>query len=130
MKDRQNYIPFFHCNVSDLVNLNNSDNLELCKHLPSLEVVHQTSSFSKYNLPDVDEIPILTTSKYHSVSDFHKLQKQSNFNIFHSNINGLEGKFENLHQFLGEGKTAMDVIAITETTEDKVHSFINKVDIN
>ena len=129
MKDRQNHIPFFHCNVSDLINLNNSDNLDICKHLPSQEVVHQTSSFSKYNLPDVDDIPIMTTSKYHSVADFHKLNKQSNFNIFHSNVNGLEGKFENLHQFLGEGKTAMDVIAITETTEDKELSFINNVEI-
>ena len=97
---------------------------------PSLEIVHQTSSFSKYNLPDVDDIPVLTTSKYHSVADFHKLEKQSNFNIFHCNINGLEGKFENLHQFLGEGKTAMDVIAITETTEDKDLSFIKNVKID
>ena len=78
MNDRQNHFPFFHCNVSDLINLNNSDNLDLCKYLPSLEVVHQTSSFSKYNLPDVDDIPIMTTSKYHRVADFHKLNKQSN----------------------------------------------------
>ena len=86
MKDGQNHIPFFHCNVSDLVNLNNSDNMDLCKFLPSLEVVHQTSSFSKYNLPDVDDIPILTTSKYHSAAEFHRLTKQSNLNIFHSNV--------------------------------------------
>ena len=130
MKYGQNHFPFFHCNVTDLVNLNNSDNMDLCNYLPSLEIVHQTSSFSKYNLPDVDDIPVLTTSKYHSVSDFHKLDKQSNFNIFHCNINGLEGKFENLHQFLGEGKTAMDVIAITETTEDKDLSFVKNVKID
>ena len=102
MKDRQNHIPFFHCNMSDLINLNNSDNMDFCKYLPSLEVVHQTSSFSKYNLPDVDDIPILTTSKYHSVNEFQRLNKQSNFNIFHSNVNGLETKFEDLHNFLGE----------------------------
>ena len=63
------------------------------------------------------------------MTEFQKSNKQSNFNIFHSNVNGLEGKFENLHQFLGEGKTAMDVIAITETTEDKELSFIKNVEI-
>ena len=99
--------------------------MEFCKFLPSLEIVHQTSSFTKYNIPDVDDIPILTTSKYHSVSEFHKLNKQSNFNIFHSNVNGLETKFENLQNFLGEGKTAMDV-AITETSEDNIDSFVKK----
>ena len=109
MKDRQNHIPFFHCDASELYNINNSDDLDFCKYLPSLEIVHQTSSFSKYNLPDVDDIPILTTSKYHKVSDFHKLNKQANLNIFHSNVNGLEGKFEDLHHFLGEGKTAMQI---------------------
>ena len=87
MKDRQNHIPFFHCDASELYNINNSDDLDFCKYLPSLEIVHQTSSFSKYNLPDVDDIPILTTSKYHKVSDFHKLNKQANLNIFHSNVN-------------------------------------------
>ena len=129
MKERQNYIPFFHCNASELYNINTSDDLEICKHLPSLEVVHQTSSFSKYNLPDVDDIPNLTTSKYHRVSEFHDLNKQANFNIFHSNVNGLEGKFDDLHNFLGASKTAMDVIAITETSEDKDKSFIKNVDI-
>ena len=87
IKDRQNHIPFFHCDASELYNINNSDDLDFCKYLPSLEIVHQTSSFSKYNLPDVDDIPILTTSKYHKVSDFHKLNKQANLNIFHSNVN-------------------------------------------
>ena len=124
MKERQNYIPFFQCNASELYIINTSDDLEICKHLPSLEVVHQTSSFSKYNLPDVDDIPNLTTSKYHRVSEFHDLNKQANFNIFHSNVNGLEGKFDDLHNFLGASKTAMDVIAITETSEDKDKSFI------
>ena len=80
MKERQNYIPFFHCNSSELCNINNSDDLEICKYLPSLEVVHQTSSFSKYNLPDVDDIPNLTTSKYHKISDFQ------NLNGLHTNV--------------------------------------------
>ena len=41
----------------------------------------------------------------------------------------MEGKFEDLHHFLGEGKTAMDVIAITETTEDKEDYFTTNVEI-
>ena len=75
MKYRQDHIPFFHCSESVLMKINNSDTMDFCNYLPSLETMHQTSSFSKYNLPNVDDIPILTTSKYHSVSEISRLNK-------------------------------------------------------
>ena len=61
--------------------------------------------------------------------DFQKLKIEKNFNIFHANVNGLEPKFETLHTFLNGAKSAMDVIAITETSENKDHSFIKNVEM-
>ena len=83
MHNYQN-IPFSLCGNSDLANTNASDNMEFCKNLPSLEVVHETTSFYKYSLPDVDEldVPTLLTSKYHSVNDFQKIKGTEKLQYF------------------------------------------------
>ena len=44
-------MPFTSCTISELININNSDTMEFCNFLPSLEVVHEASSFSKYSQP-------------------------------------------------------------------------------
>ena len=125
-------IPFTLCDTSDIVKINSSNTMEFCKNLPSLEIIHETSSFQKYSLPDVDElvVPTLLTSKYHTVYDFQKLKVEKNFNIFHSNVNGLESKFDTLHTFLAESLTAMSAIAITETSEHRTQSFISNVELD
>ena len=45
-------------------------------------------------------------------------QKKKNLNIFHSNINGLGSKVDNLYEFLSGTSTKMDILAITETSEN------------
>ena len=132
IKVNHKIFPFTLSDTSELVNINKSNNMEFLKNLPSLEIVHETSSYHKYSLPDVDEldVPTLLTSKYHSVDDFQKLKIQKNFNIFHSNVNGLENKLDTLENFLHEAQSGMDVIAISETSENKSHSFISNVNID
>ena len=51
-------------------------------------------------------------------------------NIFHSNVNGLESKFDTLHDFLAGANSAMDIIGITETSEDNDNSFISNVSLD
>ena len=55
---------------------------------------------------------------------------QKNLNIFHSNANGLESKFDVLQTFLAGSSSAMDLIAITETSENNVQSFISNIDLD
>ena len=50
-------------------------------------------------------------------------------NIFHTNINGLETKLDNLHEFISNTSSKMDIIAITETSQKNDESFILKTDI-
>ena len=124
MRFHHEILPFTACSLSELVNLNKSDNLEFCHFLPSLEVVHESSSLAKYSLPDPDcDLPNLVNSKYHSVIEFQKLKVEKNFNIFHSNVNGLETKLDALHTFLAGSKSAMDILAITETSENEIIPF-------
>ena len=63
-------IPFTLSDTDELVKINNSDTMEFCKTIPSLEIIQETSSYEKYSLPDIDStFPNLLTSKYHSVEE-------------------------------------------------------------
>ena len=131
LKEKYDIFPFTLCDTDELNKINNSDTMEFCKAIPNLEIIHETSSYEKYSLPDIDStFPNLLTSKYHSVDEVQKLRIEKDFNIFHSNVNGLETKFENLHCFLNGSKSAMDIIALTETTEHNEHSFLKNVKID
>ena len=66
---------------------------------------------------------------YHTVEDIKKLKVERNLNIFHTNINGLETKFDNLHEFISNTSSKIDIIAITETSQKNDESFILKTDI-
>ena len=124
------HVPFTSCSLSELININNSDTMEFCNFLPSLEVVRESSSFAKYSQPDPDlDLPNLVNSGYHSVSDFQNLNIQKNFNLFHSNVNGLETKLDALRTFLAGSRSSMDVVAITETSESEGDSFVSNVAI-
>ena len=130
LKEKHDIFPFTLCDTNELNKINNSDTMEFCQSIPSLEVIQETSSYEKYSLPDVDSaFPNLLTSKYHSVHEVQNLRIEKDLNIFHSNVNGLETKFENLHCFLNGSKSAMDIIALTETTEHNELSFLKNVKI-
>ena len=98
--------------------------------LPSIEIIEETSKFSNLSLNEIyDELSIKSSSKYHSVNDYQLLKNSKNLNIFHTNINGLESKYDNLHEFLSSITTKLDIVAITETSEKEEVGFINNVKI-
>ena len=131
MKFNHQHIPFTLSDNNDIENTNNSDTMKFCENLPTLEEIYETSKFSSFPKPlEEASLPSNLSSKYHSVRDFQKLKIQKNFNIFHANVNGLESKFDDLHTFLAGSLSAMDVVAITETSENTDHSFINNISMD
>ena len=131
MQFNHQHIPFTLSDEQELDMLNNSDTMKFCENLPTLEEIFETSKFSNFPKPmEEASLPSNLNSKYHSVKQFQNLKIQRNFNIFHANVNGLESKFDNLHTFLAGSKSAMDVIAITETSEHKDNSFIGNVSLD
>ena len=56
-------------------------------------------------------------------------QKKKNLNIFHSNINGLGSKIDNLYEFLSGTSTKMDILAITEISEKEDTGFLSNVEM-
>ena len=57
------------------------------------------------------------------------MKTQKNFNIFHSNVNGLESKFDSLHEFLSGTSAKLDVVAITETSKKNEEFFTSNVSL-
>ena len=93
LKYNLNNVPFTRCSNSDLININNSNSMRFLESLPNVEIVNETCKFSMLSSNDASiEIPLKSCSKYYSVNDFQLLNISNNFNIFHSNINGVESK--------------------------------------
>ena len=87
--------------------------------------------FSRIAFNEIDlELPTNTSSRYYSVNEFQKLYKPKNLNIFHTNINGLESKIDNLHKFLSGTSNKMDILSITESSEQEDVGFLTNIDIN
>ena len=60
----------------------------------------------------------------------YPLNNTKNFNIFHTNINGLESKLVNLNEFLSGIPYKIDVIAVTETSEKEDTEFLSNVEMD
>ena len=51
------------------------------------------------------------------------INKPRTFNILHSNLNGLEGKFEQYHNFISSSTMDIDVLCISETSQKENLNF-------
>ena len=114
----------------ELSNINHANSMRFLDSLPTVELINETITYSDFPPFDVNnELPTKTSCKYYSVNDYKSLNKQKNLNIFHANVNGLGSKLDNLHEFLSDTTSKMDVIAITETSEKEDIGFLNNVEI-
>ena len=104
--------------------------MKFCNSLPQFEVITEVSKFSNYpdNEPDYN-LPIHTSCKFYMINEVQKLKTSLNLNIFHTNKNGLESKFDNLHEFISNDYLDLDIIAITETSHKKEEFFPTNVSL-
>ena len=122
-------IPFMFLNNQDLENLNKSDTMRFFDMLPRFNIASQIPSLSNAS-NDIDDIADNIDSKYYPVHEFQNLKIQKSFNIFHSNVNGLDTHFDNLHDFLSNSSTpSFDIINITETSQRNGQNFKTNVTI-
>ena len=99
--DHHYNFPLTLCDDTETQNLDNSNSMKFCDLLPKFEVVREASKFSTYLDNEADyNLPVRTICKYHTINELQNLKNSSNLNIFHANINGLESKFDNLHEFI------------------------------
>ena len=124
-------VPFTKCDNTELSNINNSNTMTFLESLPNVEIISETSKFSDLSSNEINiELPSKTTSKYYSVNEYQLLNKSKKLNIFHTNINGLGSKIDNLQEFVTGISDKLDVIAITETSEKEDTGFLSNVEID
>ena len=112
LKYNLNNVPFTRCDNSELNNINTSNSMSFLKSLPNVEIVNETSQFSNVSSNKTSmEIPSKSCSNYYSIEDFKILNIPKNFNIFHTNINGLESKLDNLYEFISGASDKIDIVA-------------------
>ena len=103
--------------------------MKFLESLPNAQTVIESTKFSKSAPSDINsEIPNNTVSKYYSVEEYQKVKNIGNFNIFHTNVNGLGSKCDNLCEFLSSVFTMLDALAITETSEKEEIGFLTNVE--
>ena len=132
MKFNHTNFAFTLADDSDIDKINNSDSMSFCEFLPSFECVTETDKFMNVELYENDfdqNISSLLHSKYYIVNAFQESNNLNSLNIFHSNVNSLESKFDALHDFLVGAKVALDIVAITETSQQNDNFFISNVSL-
>ena len=119
--------PFGMIDNFDLANLLENDSICILNHLPSYEITSKAKSFLLDKFDIDDNVVSNINSKYYSVKDFQSVIKgPDSFTIFHSNLNGLESKFDELHSFVTCSKE-IDFICISETSQKINNDFCSNI---
>ena len=123
--------PFGLENNYELQNINKTDSLHFLENLPNYEITSKASDFDLLKQNDVDENMVNSVnSRYYPVYEYQSLNNNNSFNIFHSNLNGLEHKFDQLHHFVKSTNLNIDIIGISETSQRENKNFDTNVSID
>ena len=123
--------PFGYESNYDLENIMNVDSLKVLDNLPTYEIASKASEVEATNKFDIDENTICNIdSRYYTPHEFQALKKSKSFNLFHSNLNGLENKFEHVHNFVNGTNMDIDIIGISETSQREDQNFKTNVYID
>ena len=123
---------FTQIDYSELNKINNSNSMKFCEFLPKLENIAESNRFiQEFKLCNHDDFdynfPSYLKSKYYSVTEFQSRDGVNNLNIFNSNVNGLENKLDILHNFIVDSNSDIEILSITETSEQTDRSFLSNV---
>ena len=92
--------------------------------MKALDIVSKASDFESLKQADIDENIITNiNSRHYPVHEFNKLNRENSFNIFHTNINGLENLFDLLHNLINSTELDVDLITTSETSQKEKHNF-------
>ena len=116
--------PFGLENNQELLNITHSDLMKALENLPSYEITSQAANFDALKPSNIDENIINNlNSRYYAAREFQSLANENSFNIFHSNMDGLENKFDLLHNFVNNTKLDLDIICLSETGQKLNYDF-------
>ena len=98
--------------------------MKALENLPNYEILSKASDFNSLKQADVNKNIITNiNSRYYPAREFKKMNNENSFNIFHTNINGLEHKFDLLHNFINSLELDIDLISRSETSQKEERNF-------
>ena len=99
--------------------------MKALENLPTYEIASKAESFGSLSHSDIDvNLVNNIDSRYYSAHEFKNLKIPDSFNIFHSNLDGLESKFDALHDFVNTTTMELDVICLSETSQKLNQDFM------
>ena len=129
---RAEIFPYGLEDTPHLLDIINTDSLKTLENLPSYEITSKAFGIDSLNKNDLDENIITNIdSHYYPVYQFKTLKHiEESFSIFHTNINGLEGKFDQFHDFVSSTEFDIDIINISETSQKENCNFDSNISID
>ena len=83
------------------------------------------------NDADIDENIISNiNSEYYSVQEILGILKENSFTVFHTNLNGLESKFDEFQTFVNGTSKYLYVLCLTPTCQKKNSNFNLNVNLH
>ena len=115
----------------DLINMMTTESLKSLKNLPMYEITSKAYNIDVTNQYDIDDnIVNNINSRYYSANEFKNMGTANSFNIIHSNLNGLENKFDDYHTFITNANTNIDVLCKSETSQKENCPFNLNINID
>ena len=114
----------------ELLNINYADSMKSLENLPTFDITSQAANFDSLKQYDIDENIIDNlNSRYYSAQEFQLLTANNTFNVFHTNLDGLESKFDLLCNFINNTKIDLDIICLSETSQKLNQDFDTNITI-
>ena len=115
----------------DLINIMTTDSLKSLKNLPTYEIASKAYEIDSMNQYDIDDnIGNNINSRYYSAHEFNNMNDSDSFKILHSNLNGLENKFDDYHTSVTRPNINIDVMCRSETTQKENCPFNLNINID
>ena len=115
----------------ELLNINYADSMKSLENLPTFDITSQAANFDSLKQYDIDDNIIDNlNSRYYSAQEFQSLTANNTFNVFHTNLAGLESKFDLLCNFINNTKFDLLCNFINNTKFDLLCNFINNTKID
>ena len=131
-KQRAEIFPFGLLDNHDLNNVIQVNSFNSLKNIPSIDIFSKSQKYDSLSNSNIDNnIGSFLDSRYYNVHEFKNLLSNDNhLNIFHSNLNGLESKFDELNEFISTTKMNLDLICISETSQKNDDDFLSNISID
>ena len=112
----------------ELKTINQVNYFALQEKVSSFSIMAEINKLDNLASADIDQhLNDRINSKNYSIDEFNNkfinYNNCSSFNVFHSNVNGLDSHYNDLHILLSEINIDFNIINITETSQKKLSKF-------